>query len=300
MWLFPRLSSPQPVLVSIAKETSNNDKLTQALHRAADLADPKIRRRFREAADKLTDYDEQELVDALQRGDLNRALFILNIQDFPALFLTVSPEITALAIRAVEITLANLATRRVQVDIVRVNPRAVAWARRYSSKLVVEIGDTTREALRTIIADGLQAGNNPRVIARDIRQVIGLNTQRAKAVQNYRTRLEAAGEKGIERKVERHAAKQLRDRAETIARTEAINSVSAARYIAMDTAYDLGQLPRSVKRKWIPAANACPKVCAPMRGQVVGMKEDFIAGDGRRIKHPGAHVLCRCSEATVF
>ena len=297
MWVFPRLSLPLPVLVSIAKETSNNDKLTQALHRAADLADPKIRRRFREAADKLTDYDEQELIDALQRGDLNRALFILNIQDFPALFLTVSPEVTALAIRAVEITLANLATRRVQVDIVRVNPRAVTWARKYSSNLVVQIGEETRNALRTIVADGLQAGNNPRVIARDIRQVIGLTERQAKAVQNYRALLEAKGEKGIERKVERYAMRQLRLRAENIGRTEAIRAVSEAQQVSYETAYTEGKLPRSAKRKWISArgTRTCP-LCLALNGKIVGINEPFDAG----VMTPPRHPSCRCSTRIVF
>ena len=297
MWLFPPVSQASPLVVSVAKATNTTDALTRALHRASDLADAKIQRRFLEAADNLTDYDEEELIQALEHGDIHRALILLNVAQFPALFLTVAPEITALALRGVEITLAHLALRHVQVNIFRVNPRAVTWARNYSSNLVVQIGDETRSALRTTIAEGLQAGNNPRVIARDVRQMIGLTNNQARSVQNYRAMLERRKEKGAERKAQRYADKKLRERAENIARTEAIRAVSEAQRVSYEVAYNEGKLPRSTKRKWIATQGerTCP-LCLALNGTIVGVSEPFAPG----IMTPPRHPSCRCSVRAVF
>lgn len=81
------------------------------------------------------------------------------------------------------------------------NPRAEAWAREHSSKLIVEILDDQREMVRAVVKDEIAKGINPRKTALDIvgrmdpitktrtGGFIGLTSQEARYAQNARDQL---------------------------------------------------------------------------------------------------------------
>lgn len=77
---------------------------------------------------------------------------------------------------------------RVQFD--RLNPFLMQFVRGYSYDLIREINDTTREGVRQIIADGAKAGDNPRKLAKTIKQQVGMTARQAQAVSNFRKELE--------------------------------------------------------------------------------------------------------------
>jgi hypothetical protein len=57
----------------------------------------------------------------------------------------------------------------------------------------------------------------------------------------------------------------------------------------------VGEIPE-LKRKWMAGGGACPHVCIPMDGQIVGVNEPFITPLGDEVMYGGAHPNCRCSQ----
>lgn len=177
------------------------------------------------------------------------------------------------------------------------NPDAVKAARLYAAQRVTRITEQTRSAIRALTVRSIQDGIAPRELGRMLKSVVGLTPRYAHAVANYRRELRDAGvayEKRIV-KVEKYAAKLLKSRATTIARTE------------LKDALERGQLDnwRSwqsqtgdvITREWI-TADPC-EVCAPMNGQRRLLNEQFLTGKGDLIWGPTAHPNCECAVGIV-
>jgi len=126
------------------------------------------------------------------------------------------------------------------------NERAERIALELGSKLVTEVVDDTRVMIAQTIRAGLEAGAGPRRTALDIggrvvngkRQggLVGLDSRRAGWVQNYRAKLLAEGrpQSQIDRMAQQYSNKLLRQRGETIARTETLKALNAGRQEALD------------------------------------------------------------------
>lgn len=83
------------------------------------------------------------------------------------------------------------------------NRRAEDWLRQYSSRLITEIVDDQRAAVRETLVAGMEAGRNPRATALDVvgrvnretqrREggILGLTSQQAQWVRNARAELES-------------------------------------------------------------------------------------------------------------
>lgn len=228
----------------------------------------------------------------------------------------------------------KLPDRLVRFDVV--NERAVRAARRNELELVYGMSDEQRTVARQVIVDGQRQGLNPRSIARDLRDSIGLNAQQEKAVRSYRHALEngewsnalgrelssgqtdrtlrrvqrdggALTEKQVDAAVERYRANQIAYRAETIARTESARNVHAGLAEAMQQAIDRGDVQAELLvKEWIHGAsgNARPHHVA-MDGVQVAFGEDFALPSGVRMKWPhdasapaSETANCRCTYAT--
>jgi len=269
------------------------------LTRLADLAETKLKRRFLEAIDGLADYTQSDMLRALTNGDIASATALLNQTRFGGLFQAFTRELAALALRAVTATVGTLANKKIMFDPRSVNPRIVQWVQNHSGELIVEITQGTRQAIRQVLTTGIEAGNNPRVIARTIRPLIGLTDRQTLALTRYRERLEKRGEPGIDRKVTRMAVKALNRRAETIARTEAMVATNESQRLVFETAVQEGKLPSTTKKQWLTAIkersadSPCP-ICRPMHKQTVAMGDFFTTGDNRQIQRPPVHPNCFC------
>jgi hypothetical protein len=79
------------------------------------------------------------------------------------------------------------------------NPAAVQFAQRYTYDLVRHLVDDpqtpTRQTLAVVISEGLQQGHNPRRVADAVDAVMGLTPYQARVVANFRSHLEAWGDK---------------------------------------------------------------------------------------------------------
>ena len=99
---------------------------------------------------------------------------------------------------------------------------AVNWVNAHGAELVVEITAETMQGIRDVITTGIQAGKSMPAIARELRPIVGLNSQYAGAVGNLHTKLIAEGvtAQKAAAQAERYAGRLHRRRTMTIARTE--------------------------------------------------------------------------------
>lgn len=175
--------------------------------------------------------------------------------------------------------------------------RARRWAEGHAADLIVQITDEQRVALRQAVVRAFEEGMPPRVLARDLRQLVGLTRQQATAVVNFRIELTTKGvtEEFIARRVERYAARLLRVRTEMIARTETIRASVEGQMEGWRQSREAGRLSRRLVKEWIvtPDDRLCP-ICAPLDEVQVDVDGMFDTSIGR-VPGPPAHPQCRCA-----
>ena len=171
----------------------------------------------------------------------------------------------------------------------RTSPDAVAWSLNHSGKLVT--GAVNRDGVRRIIFAGFANQKPPRVIAKDIRQVIGMTERQTKKWETI---------KGAKAQA-KYAEKAIRQRALLIARTETMRASNEGQFEAWRQGVKAGRLTGQENRVWITAIDdrTCP-VCAPMDGAVIPMRGSFmLPGQGAELggstRMPPAHPACRCA-----
>ncbi len=140
------------------------------------------------------------------------------------------------------------------------SPVAIEWAKENAADLIKGIDDTTRDAVRDVISDGLESGADMRDISANIAEVFD-------------------GAKGW--------------RAETIARTEIMR---ASNWAAARTYEESGV----EQKEWLLAGDYDPTQdsgeCDEYDGEIVDADDDFHGG----VDAPPLHPNCRCAVAPVL
>lgn len=160
------------------------------------------------------------------------------------------------------------------------NVAAVEAAKQNQLEWVTGMRQETRDVVHHVIIDGHERGANPREVARDIRDSVGLTENQAAAVRSYRDALEAqdwsnalgrqlssghsdrtiaaarnadkdlTGQQ-IDLAVERYRSAQVAARAETIARTEMLKNVHAGVSAAFEQAISRGDVDADqIEKTW--------------------------------------------------
>lgn len=162
------------------------------------------------------------------------------------------------------------------------NQRAESWLKNQSSGLITRVQDETRQNIRNVMTEGMQAGRNPRAVALDlvgrydattgkrVGGIIGLTRNQENWVRSARTKLEQLDEtyftmklrdarfdgtvrtaidtrtpipaETIDRLITRYKDNALKARAENIARTEIARSLNQSEYEATKQAVDSGAI----------------------------------------------------------
>ena len=268
--------------------------------------------------------DMKALEAAIARGDVDAAFRALRF-DAADLFKTDTAITAALAAGGnYQMGAFQHATRRAPIASRVVqsfggrNMRAERIALDLGSKLVTEVVDDTRVMIAQTIRAGLEAGTGPLRTALDIggrvvngkRQggLVGLDSRRAGWVQNYRAKLLAEGrpQSQIDRMAQQYSNKLLRQRGETIARTETLKAMNAGRQEALDQLIENPNndiQAQDVTRKWDATGDARTRPShAAVDGQVVAYGEAFNVGGAllmfpgdTSLGAPGDEVInCRC------
>lgn len=160
---------------------------------------------------------------------------------------------------------------------------AVSAAEAFRAALVTGLTETARETITTAVSLNIAAGNNPIKTARDFRAAIGLTSPQWNAVQNYRSLLENLDSEALHREwrdargdstvrgaiesgtplseeridwlTERYRQRALKQRAETIARTESLRAVHMGEYESILAAHMEGKISPNLRRFWIVSAD---------------------------------------------
>jgi len=186
--------------------------------------------------------------------------------------------------------MAKAALKKVLPGFSGLNPEAEAAAKAQTHKLIVSISEETRANIRNLIARSIRDGIAPRDAAKMIQGMVGLTQRQGQATMNYRETLVKQGltSKRIEILTQRYADKQLRSRAEMIARTETMRALNDGQKSAWVQAQREGLLGPDARKEWMTVDQAC-SLCGPMNGRTVLLKDSFGMPD------PPAHPRCRCS-----
>lgn len=197
-----------------------------------------------------------------------------------------------------------MATRRTEFNFNARNPSASRAAHRYAAKRITEISKETRAAIRALVIRGLREDIPPRKLARmlagktpGVTRLIGMHSRQAMAALNYQAQLEAMGlgTSTVNRLVGKYVRRKIDERALNIARTETMTALNFGRNAAHNTALRKGLIPKGAGKEWLitPDERLC-KLCEPMSGVVVGVRQKFQTARGP-VAAPPLHPSCRCT-----
>lgn len=180
------------------------------------------------------------------------------------------------------------------------NPYSAPWIAAHGAKLVVGVGDLTREAIRQVVAQGFENHRTVDEMTAQIRGWIGLLPRQVTAADRYAASL-GTGPKA-DRALARYVSQLRQERARNIARTETINAHAQGTLDAWRNAGDHGLIRPGAQKEWIAATvsdRTCP-ICRKMDGQRVPLSASFTMPDGTPVQAPTAHPSCRCALALTW
>jgi hypothetical protein len=318
----------------MARRRITEERIKRALARH----DRAIQRAFETAIrDRRESINLRALAEAIEARDLGRAIEIAAITRGD-LFGFDQAARTAFLDGAGTVTAAAPAfAARIALD--GNAPRATEWASNHVGRLITEIIEDNRTAIRGIITQQLVEGVGPRQAAIAVRGQIGLTTQQTGFVANARAQLanldaayftrtlrdrrfdgivrraiadgKALSVADVDRIAARYSDRLLKHRSEVIARTESVTALRAGRREGIEQAVEQGAIAReAIKRVWSTSADdRVREDHAAMDGaEVDGMEAPWTLPDGSMMLYPGDTSLgadaaqtinCRCVENYV-
>lgn len=256
--------------------------------------EPRLRRAFLQSVAALGESASlTQLVEALTGGGTTAAIAALSFKSFE-----VDLQAGVLkVIRDIYEGAATGAAARLTLRFEISNPRVLDYLQNRAARLVRQVSDDTKASIREILARGYRNQDTPYQMSKEIRKVIGLTERQTVAVDNIRRRLIVDGRKParVESLTQQYATRTLTGRAKLIATQESKSAAYAGLKESWTQAQETGLLRTGAKKIWIASLAPCPKICAGMGGQEVGINESFETGDGRSVDMPPAHVRCECS-----
>lgn len=305
-------------------------------HRIADRAAPKVFRAFNSATSKLSlSVSVNEVTQFLELNDDVNALENANWEQFEQDIINLpldkpffegaemavdeiirDPQLSKIALENIrKVSTAEAFEIKTAFNLRQVEAELFLTTNKefLASSIMIE----SKEAVRQVILNGFQTGKAPRVMAREIKTMIGLNARQSVAINNLRSKLDTMLLEGkspfktvpltqskIDSIVSKQTKKALRQRAEMISRTETIRSSNAGAQATWENAVSNGFLPETVRKIWQSSLDerTCP-FCNSLHGTTVELKQSFStsvenqSGGVVTINelHPPAHVMCRCS-----
>lgn len=305
------------------------DRAQRRLHDLADRLEPAMRRAFLSMAASLTPESLAELVRLLEAGDLDTAVaYLMGSSRVVAAAAAVRATfaggiITTLRTIAKDVALGD-GGRRLVIAAPVASPDLIAAVRRWEDGAFARVLVDVRAGIRETIATELQRGIGPKQVAVTLKQGVGagLTAYDRTIIGNFRRELES-GQFGaakrralrdrryalpqgktltpaqIDKMVAAYERKLVAFRAETFARTAAMQAANEASAIGWREAIAQGLVSAAeIRRYWVVAADErlCA-VCAPIPGlndKGVDLDGLFATPNGP-MRHPPVHPSCRCT-----
>lgn len=190
-----------------------------------------------------------------------------------------------------------------KLPFIPVDRKALDWMKRQSLAQAAELSKTEKERLRTVLTRAMEAGQHPSATVEDIRRTVGLTSNQVDRVWNRR---DAMLEEGFTQRDAdagaREFAEQLRDqRAEAIARTEALAAQTEGLKQSWRAAEEAGLMPEGTMKRWVATNDErTSEICLELHDQLVPIDEDFDSEFVGPIEGPPAHPNCRSTMVLEF
>lgn len=169
-------------------------------------------------------------------------------------------------------------------------PHDDKFIRERAASLVVNVSRAQRAAIRESLFERYNREKRPETLVRDLKNTIGLDPRRARALRNHEKELRASGTKNVAAKVERYRNELLTSRARSIARTEGNAIENKAKIEAWNVAADEGALRLDAEIEWVSHGTEACVDCDDRDGDRIGVGETFRGG----LPSPPAHPNCQC------
>ena len=214
-------------------------------------------------------------------------------------------DLAAALTSVVQSTTKLAAEPHVGIDFDTMNARAQKWASDESGKLVTAMNEHQKLAVRQVISDGFtQRLTRRKMTRRLINEGLGLTHRQTIALANYRDRLMASGltTELVEKRVARKRERYVRQRGETIARTETMRASNMGVQLTWDERIAAGKIdPKQVKKVWIVTYDdlLCPH-CMAIDGQEVGVQSEFSHHAFGSVLVPPLHPRCVVGDTRVW
>lgn len=270
------------------------------------------------ASKKIADKLENVLLmEVREANTVDMAIANISSRDILQDLVPLTDELIGPLLRAVEEAardaIASLpASLGVQIRFDESDIRAVSWAQQRAGQFIVEISNETRALIKDLVTRAIREQFTVDELARRIRQIIGLHSRWARAVNNMyeRTRDDLLGqglslgnaEARATAMANKYRLRLIRTRAMTIARTEVIAAQNAGRFLGWQQTMAQTGVPGGLLRKrWIVGPDGWAgirvcEVCRSLSNVEVGVNDLFPTG---RIMPP-AHPNCRCTAILIF
>lgn len=310
------------------------------LERLAGRFEPRLRVAYQSAIERVQQAANIAAAErALEQGDIDGAVAAL-----------LPPAATLELTRALTIVVATVmgdaaqdtareigATIRQPFTFVPTTTSAVSALERMQLRAIVPVAADAEAGLRTVLADGLRAGVNPRTVAREVRQFLTLTDHDARLLASFEADLTTDPRAALARQLrdkrfdgslikaingDRMAGEALTEaqrsamragyvrnltrwRAETWARTTTLQAMREAQWAAWQQAIELQGLDRTqVYKVWITTLDGRERPTHhAQHGDVVPMDAryangDMIPGDGTGVE--GVEYNCRCTQQILI
>ena len=278
------------------------------LVRLAERLEPALRRRFMDALRHIQNSIElAQLAEAIAAGNISRAETLLKFGEWPEKFGGMAVDLRAGFIAGTQIGMRSLSEVGITMAFNLVDSHTVEYARRRMPPLVQSLKDGARDMVRQTMTEAAQGVWTPFEAAQGIKDWLGLTAQQASASAKFERELQERGipEDKIAVRLAKYEDAQLRQRAETIARTEIMSASNAGQRETWNESVRQGLLPRTAKKVWLTANDErlCP-VCESLgNAEPVGLNEQFTFDDGTKastvfnepLYEPPQHPNCRCT-----
>lgn len=239
-----------------------------------------------------------EIADAWSVGGYPELMDEMDLESAHAKMSGAGPALLATLLYSTRVAIQNLPPgiqSRYRFDYS--NPRIERlWKQRSSQRIVEPIIQGTKDSIQDIVHTQFTRGLNPRDLAGEIKNCVGLYPKLARAHTNYVMGLRAEGMSPDKVDVlsEKYYNKLLDYRAMSIARTETNFMINHGQLQVWKQGQDNGIIPSTAKKTWVNDGNPCPD-CQDMDGESVGLNEVWIMADGTMCEVPtDSHPQCNC------
>jgi len=282
----------------ILKAVSPKDPEWKLLHRVADSKLDKTKKAFLMAVAATQDkVIVSRMAEALEIGDLAAVENMIDWAAFDAGQGVVKEIFQEIVDEVGKATARRLGEKlKVELRFDLLNPRAVKFINQHTGELITQVTEESKKAIRSIVRQAFEEGGHPYEQAKKIIQHIGLTERQSRAVENFRRRLieDGISKAEADKRAEAYAKRLLRDRAETIARTETLMASNEGQREAWRQAVEQELLGEAeFEREWIytPDERACER-CMAMDGKRAPINGTYEGGIAGPVLHPN----CRCTE----